>query len=72
MMKKIISVMLMVMSLVAICSIAFADTYVRPHYRRDGSYVQGHYRSDRNNYPDDNWSHHGNVNPHTGQRGYRW
>lgn len=50
-MKKVVSIMLMVMSLVAICSVAFADTYVRPHVRRDGSFVQGHYRSDRDNNP---------------------
>lgn len=71
-MKKVVSIMLMVMSLVAICSVAFADTYVRPHYRRDGSYIQGHYRSDRDGIESNNWSHVGNVNPHTGQRGTRW
>lgn len=38
-MKKVVSIMLMVMSLVAICNVAFADTYVRPHVRRDGSFV---------------------------------
>lgn len=71
-MKKVVSIMLMIMSLVAICSVAFADTYVRPHVRRDGSFVQGHYRSDRDNNPWNNWSHRGNVNPHTWQRGNRW
>ena len=71
-MKKVVSIMLMVMSLVAICSVAFADTYVRPNVRGGGSFVQGHYRSDRDNNRWYKWSHRGNVNPHTGQRGNRW
>lgn len=71
-MKKIVSVMLMVVAMMGICSIAFADQYVRPHVRRDGTYVQGHYRSDRDGYRENNWSHVGNVNPHTGEWGHRW
>lgn len=71
-MKKVISVMLMVISMMGICSIAFADQYVRGHVRRDGTYVQGHYRSDRDGYRENNWSHIGNVNPHTGARGTKW
>ncbi len=45
--------------------------YVRPHVRSNGTFVDGHYRS----YPDgnfyNNWSTWPNVNPYTGQRGYR-
>jgi len=45
--------------------------YVRPHVRSNGSYVQPHYQTnpDRSFY--NNWSTRGNVNPYTGQEGYR-
>lgn len=48
---------------------AFADNYVRPHVRRDGTYVEGHMRSSPNSNRFDNYSSQGNVNPYTGQRG---
>lgn len=50
---------------------AFADTYVRGHYRKDGTYVQPHYRSSPNGSYNDNWSVSPNVNPHTGRQGTR-
>lgn len=47
------------------------DVRVRPHIRKDGTYVPGHWRSapDGNRY--NNWSTSGNVNPYTGERGTR-
>jgi hypothetical protein len=49
---------------------AFAkDTYVKPHVRKDGTYVEGHYRSAPNNNQYDNYSSQGNHNPYTGQQG---
>lgn len=48
---------------------ALADTYVRGHVRKDGTYVQPHYRSNSNGTNLDNYSTRGNVNPYTGQRG---
>lgn len=47
----------------------FADTWVRGYTRKDGTYVQPHYRSDRNNSPYDNYSTKGNINPYTGKKG---
>lgn len=52
-------------------SIAAADQYVSPHVRSDGTYVQGYMRSSPNSTTFDNFSHSGNTNPYTGQRGYR-
>lgn len=49
--------------------VAIADSYVRPHVRSDGTYVQGHMRSSPNQYRHDNYSGRGNTNPYTGQRG---
>ena len=71
-MKKLISIIVLAMSMVSICGIVFADQYVKPHMRKNGSYVQGHYRSDRDYIRSNNWTQKGNYNPHTGQPGTRW
>jgi hypothetical protein len=60
--------------LIALCAVsitATAQNYVKPHVRKDGTYVQGHYRSDTNSTDRDNWSTRGNSNPYTGQQGTR-
>jgi len=45
------------------------DTYVKPHVRSDGTYVQGHYRTAPNRSPSDNYSTSPNYNPYTGKKG---
>lgn len=55
--------------LVASAASVLADTYVSPYVRSDGTYVQGHYRSDPNGSRSDNYSARGNINPYTGERG---
>jgi hypothetical protein len=45
--------------------------YVRPYTRRNGTYVPGHYRTNPDGNVYNNWSTRGNVNPFTGQPGYR-
>ena len=49
----------------------FADQYVRPHVRSDGTYVQGYTKSSPNSSAYDNYSHQGNTNPYTGEKGSR-
>ena len=44
-----------------------ASVRVRGHFRRDGTWVQPHFRSSPNRNPFDNWSFPGNLNPHTGR-----
>lgn len=44
--------------------------YVKPHVRSDGTFVQGHYRTNRNNTNRDNYSTQGNTNPWTGKAGW--
>ena len=65
-MKKII--LSIVFSLVLINSV-FADVYVNPYYRSDGTYVEGHYRSSPDSSVSNNWSYSGNTNPYTGEVG---
>lgn len=48
---------------------AFAQTYVKPHVRKDGTYVEGHYRSSPDNSRINNYGSQGNFNPYNGQQG---
>lgn len=45
------------------------DHYVAPHIRSDGSYVQGHKKTDSDDSFWNNWSSSGNTNPYTGSTG---
>lgn len=47
------------------------DVYVKGYTKKDGTYVAPHYRSAPDGNPYNNWSTKGNVNPHTGQPGYK-
>lgn len=40
---------------------------VKGYYRKDGTYVQPHYRSNPDGNPYNNWSYPGNTNPYTGK-----
>jgi hypothetical protein len=50
---------------------ALADTHVKGYYKKNGTYVEPHYRSSPNGTTNDNYSTKGNVNPYTGQEGTR-
>lgn len=43
--------------------------HVAGHTTKNGTYVQPHQATNRNNTKSDNWSQKGNVNPHTGKAG---
>lgn len=65
-MKKVLALAL----LFTICFSAFGFAgYVNGYTRRDGTYVEGYYRSDPNNTVTDNYSYKGNTNPYTGETG---
>jgi len=65
-MKKTI---ILIAALLAFASIAAADEYVNGYVRKDGTYVQPHYRSSPNSSKWDNYSSKGNTNPYTGEKG---
>ncbi len=44
--------------------------YVKSYTRKDGTFVQGHYRTNPNSTNRDNYSTLGNTNPHTGKPGW--
>jgi hypothetical protein len=60
---------LVVAALAALSTIAFAQVYVNPYVKRDGTVVEGHFRSSPNSTDLDNYSTRGNVNPYTGEAG---
>jgi len=60
---------LLILALLSVCTITYADTYVRPHVRSDGTYVEGHYRSSPDSSRLNNYSTEGNYNPYTGKAG---
>ena len=66
-MKKAI---LAVLTAIVLNATAFADVHVDPYFRSNGTFVQGHYRSDPDGSRYNNWSYNGNVNPYTGKQGY--
>jgi len=67
-MRKLISILLIstVTILFLLPFSSEAVVKVRGYYRKDGTYVQPHYRSDPDSNPYNNWSFPGNVNPYTG------
>jgi len=44
-----------------------AQVKVNGYYKKDGTYVQPHYRSNPDGNPYNNWSFPGNTNPYTGK-----
>ncbi|WP_138927822.1 hypothetical protein [Verminephrobacter aporrectodeae] len=45
--------------------------YVKGHSRKSGTHVSSHHATNRDGTTSNNYSHKGNVNPHTGQKGTR-
>lgn len=65
-----IKLLILLLTLIMLVNLpAIADTYVRGYTRRDGTYVNGYYRSSPNHTRLDNYSTRGNYNPYTGKTG---
>jgi len=62
-------------SIVFVCALALSstalakDTFVKGYQKKDGTYVQPHFRSGADNNPYNNYSTKGNENPYTGKQG---
>lgn len=63
-MKRIAMVIMLL-----VAATASADQWVNGYTKKDGTYVEGHYRSSPNQYRYDNYSSQNNSNPYTGQQG---
>ena len=68
---RVWSVVALTLALLGLAATADAQSsvYVRPHYRSNGSYVEGHYRTAPDSSRLNNWSTEGNTNPYTGKQG---
>ncbi|MGM0878844.1 MAG: hypothetical protein ACQEWV_30295 [Bacillota bacterium] len=60
---------LLILIMLSITTQAYADVRVKGHFRKDGTYVKPHYRSDPDGNYFNNWSTYGNINPYTGEEG---
>ena len=67
-MKKI--TLLAVALVLAWLAMAQAQVWVDPYMKKDGTYVDGHYRRDPDGNPYDNWFYPGNVNPVHGKTSF--
>lgn len=69
-MKKAMVVLMALVFLFSFIGVVLAkDIRVRGYYRKDGTYVQPHYRTVPNKSVWDNYSTKGNINPYTGEEG---
>ena len=68
---RVIQRILVAALILCVGSISTADTWVNGYTKRDGTYVQGHYRQEPNSTNWDNYSTRGNVNPYSGDTGTR-
>lgn len=66
----VIAIILSIMTLV-IAPVVDARVRVRGYYKKNGSYVQPHYRSNPDGLKYNNWSTKGNTNPYNGKYGWR-
>lgn len=64
-MKKIF--LILFLSLFLFVGVADAAVRVKGYFRKDGTYVQPHYRSNPDGNPYNNYSYPGNTNPYTGE-----
>ena len=58
-----------IMALFAINAIAQESTYVEGHFKKDGTWVEGYYKTKPNKTKKDNYSTDGNYNPYSGKEG---
>lgn len=65
---KKIFILLCIIALGTACG---AAQYVKGYYKKDGTYVRSHFRSNRDNRSYNNFSTKGNYNPYTRQKGYK-
>lgn len=70
-MKRLITIMVVLVVVFATTLTADAAVYVRGYTRSNGTYVPTHYRSNPDGNFYNNWSTYPNVNPYTGSMGTR-
>ena len=69
-MKKIIIFLFLIVSSIQLFCQNESDVYVESYTKKNGTYVEGHYRTSPNYTNNDNYSTKGNTNPYTGKPGW--
>lgn len=75
-MKKIFCVLLLLLNIFIVLpstaqSVNSSSRYQRGYVKKNGTYVQGHYKTRSNRTNHDNYSTQSNVNPYTNEKGKR-
>jgi len=66
--KRIIILTILVLTILSLfVSAVYADVWVNGYTRKNGTHVQGYWRSSPDSDPTNNFSYPGNVNPYTGK-----
>ena len=67
-MKKYVLLILLLVVSISVFIVQQVDAgYVRGYFRKDGTYVNGYYRTNPDSSPYNNYSYPGNYNPNTGK-----
>jgi hypothetical protein len=67
--KNLIALVVFLFVLLNMSSQAYADVFVKGYFRKDGTYVKPHFRSNPDGLFFNNFSTYGNINPYTGAIG---
>lgn len=67
--QYILIILFLCFTIDSLCQINPNHNYVKGYFKKDGTYVKGHYKTMPNNNMYDNFSTKGNVNPYTGELG---
>ncbi len=70
-MKKLTKILLITISTLLFTQATFAYKYTSGYTKKNGTYVEGHYKTNSNSYKGDNFSTKGNTNSFTGKKGYK-
>jgi len=70
-MNRLIKILAILVVMCVTTLTAEANVHVRGYYRRNGTYVQPHWRSNPDGNFHNNWSTYPNINPYTGAVGTR-
>ena len=66
---KLNIVLMIPISFMFLAKVVSAQVYVPGYQKKDGTFVQPHFRSQADGNTSNNWSNKGNVNPYTGEWG---
>jgi hypothetical protein len=70
-MRNILLIITFLLSRVIISQTNPNHTYQKGYVKKDGKYVEGHYKTEKNKTEKDNFVSKPNTNPYNGKKGYK-